>query len=77
MTEPVQKSPSRKRVVSRRERLRAAGLRPIQIWVPDTRNPEIVEKIRAQAKALAAHDPAGDEMMDWVESVYEAPEWKE
>jgi len=30
---------SRKKVKAHRERLRAHGLRPIQIWVPDTRSP--------------------------------------
>lgn len=36
-----------------RERLRAAGLRPIQLWVPDTRAPGFVEECRRQSAALA------------------------
>ncbi|MEE2968711.1 MAG: antitoxin MazE-like protein, partial [Pseudomonadota bacterium] len=32
-----QKRSSRKKVRNYRERMRARGLRPVQIWVPDTR----------------------------------------
>ena len=36
-------------VVARyRERMRAAGLRPVQFWVPDTRSPEFVAEGRRQ-----------------------------
>lgn len=78
MTDPVRRSgPPRKRAPSHRARLRAAGLRPVQIWVPDTTDPDFAEKVRAQARALAKSDPAGEEIMDWIEAVYEAPEWKE
>ncbi|PYO45229.1 MAG: hypothetical protein DMD33_00165, partial [Gemmatimonadetes bacterium] len=38
---PTRKTaPSRQKVRAHRERLRAQGLRPIQIWVPDTRSPK-------------------------------------
>ena len=37
-------------------RMHAAGLRPVQIWVPDTRDPDFVETCRRQAQAVAAHD---------------------
>jgi len=35
--------PPTKRMKSYRQRMRAAGLRPVQIWVPDTRAPDFVE----------------------------------
>ena len=57
-----------------RQRMHAAGLRPVQIWVPDTRDPDFVETCRRQAQAVAAHDPAGDDIMRFVASVYEWPE---
>ena len=57
-----------------RQRMRAAGLRPVQIWVPDNRAPGFAEKCRQQARAVAASDPAGDEIMRFVASVYEWPE---
>ena len=44
------------RVQKRRETLRAAGLRPIQIWVPDTRRPGFADECRRQALVVAAAD---------------------
>ncbi|KQP08770.1 hypothetical protein ASF28_20305 [Methylobacterium sp. Leaf99] len=50
--------PVRLRVQRRRDALRAAGLRPVQIWVPDTRRPGFAEECRQQARAVAAIDAA-------------------
>lgn len=58
-----------------RKRMRAAGLRPVQIWVPDTSSPEFIEKCRQDSLAVAANDPGGDEIMRWIEEVYEWPEY--
>jgi Protein of unknown function (DUF3018) len=66
------KSPA-ERMADYRRRMRAKGLRPVQIWVPDTRSPEFIADYRRQAKAIAASDPAGDEVMEWIEAVYEWP----
>ena len=35
-----------------RSRRRARGLRPVQLWVSDTRDPAVAERIRRQARAL-------------------------
>ena len=51
------------RVQKRRDALRAAGLRPIQIWVPDSRLPGFAKECRRQARAVAAAD-AGDAELD-------------
>jgi hypothetical protein len=37
-----------------RERLRARGLRPIQVWVPDVESREFAEEARRQSRAVAA-----------------------
>ena len=66
--------PPPKRMANYRQRMRAAGLRPVQIWVPDSRAPEFVAICQRQARAVAASDPAGDEIMRFVASVYEWPE---
>lgn len=70
------KTPTRpsERMASYRQRMRAAGLRPVQIWAPDTRSPEFAETCRRQARAVAAADPAGEELMRFVAGVYEWPE---
>lgn len=50
--------PSRQKVGEHRARLRAAGLRPIQIWVPDVRAPLFRAEAHRQAAAVAASDHA-------------------
>ena len=44
---------TRAKVSAHRARLRAQGLRPIQIWVPDTRSPAFAKEARRQARAIA------------------------
>ena len=44
---------SRERVRSHRERMRARGLRPIQIWVPDTRTAAFAKEAHRQSLAVA------------------------
>ncbi|MHC2020491.1 antitoxin MazE family protein [Methylobacterium sp. CM6247] len=50
------------RVSKRRDALRAAGLRPIQIWVPDTRRAGFAEECARQARVVAATDAADREL---------------
>lgn len=47
-----------RRVQKHRDALRASGLRPIQIWVPDTRQPGFPEECRRQSQIVAAADSA-------------------
>ncbi|EEC8568535.1 antitoxin MazE family protein [Escherichia coli] len=47
------------RVQKHRNALRMAGLRPVQIWVPDTRRPYFAEECRRQC-LLAAHTDSSD-----------------
>ena len=53
---PLSKKPrsSRDKMRSHRDRLRAQGLRPIQIWVPDTRSPRFAAEARRQSQLIAA-----------------------
>ena len=39
-----------------RERLRAQGLRPVQIWVPDTRSRTLAEEVRRQSLRVSRKD---------------------
>jgi len=50
---------SRDKVRLHRERLRAQGLRPVQIWVPDVRARSFISAARKQSKAVAASEHAG------------------
>lgn len=49
------------RVREHRQRLRAQGLRPIQIWIPDVRSPEFAEQAHQQSVAVATSANAGDD----------------
>jgi hypothetical protein len=51
-------TPIQQRVRKRRDALRNAGLRPVQIWVPDTRRPGFAEECRRQSRLVAAADAA-------------------
>jgi len=55
------------RVQKRRDVLRAAGLRPIQIWVPDTRRPSFAEECRRQSLLAAQVDRAGPSLLDFLD----------
>jgi Protein of unknown function (DUF3018) len=48
------KNASAHRVQRRRDKLRALGMRPIQIWLPDTRAPGFAEEAARQAQLVAA-----------------------
>ena len=52
-------TPVNARVQKHRDALRAAGLRPVQLWVPDTRDPGYAQECRRQSQ-LAAHADAAD-----------------
>ncbi len=41
------------RVRAFRERMRARGLRPVQIWLPDTRTEQFARQAREQSLAVA------------------------
>ena len=54
MTAKPNKMPgSRDRVRAHRERMRARGLRPIQVWVPDTRTAAFRTEAHRQSRAVA------------------------
>ncbi|UUL82195.1 antitoxin MazE family protein [Sphingomonas qomolangmaensis] len=52
----------------RRDALRAAGLRPIQIWVPDTRRPGFAEECQRQARVVAAADAADHDLDAFIDA---------
>ncbi|MEP9426269.1 antitoxin MazE family protein, partial [Xanthomonas euvesicatoria] len=54
------------KVARHRERMRAAGLRPVQFWVPDTRSPEFAAQVRKQCQNLKG-DPAETEVLRFTE----------
>jgi hypothetical protein len=59
---------SAKRVQKHRKTLRAAGLRPIQIWVPDVRSKSFALEARRQCRAIARSADEKDDLA-FVESL--------
>lgn len=45
-----------------RARLRAAGLRPVQIWVPDVCLPRIAKEAERQSRLAAPHAAEADSL---------------
>jgi hypothetical protein len=77
MTQPdstKRKSETRAKVQASRERMRARGLRPIQIWVPDTRTPAFRIEAHRQSAAVAAsvHERADQAFIDGIGDLDEA-----
>lgn len=50
-----------------RERMRAAALRPIQIWVPDIRSRGFAANLRRQVNALDTRREA--DVLDFIEQI--------
>lgn len=66
---------ARERMAARRKRLRAQGLRPVQHWVPDLRDPKVRADLLRQGNLLAQH-PENDEIDAWIDANYDWSEWK-
>lgn len=68
MTAPHEDAGVTRRVREHRRRLRAQGLRPVQIWVPDVRSPEFDDEAHRQSVAVAASAHAADDQ-EFIDAV--------
>jgi hypothetical protein len=69
----ARRAANRRKVREHRERLRAQGMRPIQIWVPDVHAPGFEAEARRQS-LLVAQSPEEAEIQAFIDSVYEWPD---
>ena len=51
-----------------RARLREAGLRPVEIWVPDVRAADFAERARQQSLRVSGHE-SETETLDFIEAI--------
>ena len=65
----------RKSVQRYRERMRQAGFRLVQLWVPNTRAQGFAEECRRQSRAAARNKRAESEVMTWIEAHEDAEGW--
>jgi len=72
-------TPVHQRVQKRRDALRAAGLRPVRIWAPDTRRPEFTNECHRQARLVAAADAGDRELHELLDAaladIVDKTEW--
>ena len=71
---PATPSNARDRLARHRAELRRAGLRPVQLWVPDTRSPAFAQACRRQSEALLG-DPLEAGTMAWLDAVADDSGW--
>jgi hypothetical protein len=61
-------TPIKVRVQKHRESLRRSGLRPIQIWVPDTHKPDFAEECRRQCRLANKADQKDSKLELFLEA---------
>ena len=60
-------TPVAARVQKRRTALRMAGLRPVQIWVPDTRRPDFAAECKRQSLLVSQADAADEDILSFMD----------
>ena len=68
-------SPINDRVRKHREAMRLAGLRLVQLWVPDTRQLSFAALCREQSASLL-NDPQEIEMLELIEVTSDHKGWR-
>jgi hypothetical protein len=71
----TQKTDVATRVRKHRQALRAAGLRPVQIWVPDSRRAGFAEECQRQS-LLVGKSPHEGETLEWLGAGADKKGWK-
>lgn len=71
---PARAALQRERMRGYRERMRAAGLRQISLWVPDASSPSVREEARRQALA-ASRAPDDRETLEFLGAVADTSGW--
>jgi hypothetical protein len=66
---------ARKSVQRYRDRMRRAGFRLLQLWVPDTRAPGFAEECRRQSRVAAQNTRTEKEVLDWIEANQDTEGW--
>lgn len=72
-TESINSAASK--VARSRSRLRAAGLRPVQFWVPDTRLESFVSDLREQCLAIKGDAAEADVLQFTIQAAAQTDGW--
>lgn len=63
-------TPVKQRVQKRREALRAAGLRPVQMWLPDTRDPKFRADMAEAGRRIAEADVKDTDLQEFMDATW-------
>jgi hypothetical protein len=66
---------ARERVARHRKKMAGAGMRPIQIWVPDTRKPTFADECLRQSMMLIGDDHER-EVLTFIEDATDTEGWE-
>ena len=66
---------ARKNVQRYRDRMRRAGFRLVQLWVPDIRAHGFAAECRQQSRAAARNKRAENDVMTWIEANEDIRGW--
>ena len=76
---PEKRKPRRKpasdKMRAYRQRMRAAGMRQVQIWVPDATSPSLRREARRQSM-LVSRSPGEEEALRDIEAMSDLDDWK-
>jgi hypothetical protein len=64
-----------KRVRKHREKMKAAGLKPVTIWVPDVNSPEFKARVAREIELINA-DPESERVMEEMLAISDFSDWK-
>ncbi len=64
-----------KRVRKHREKMKAAGLKPVTIWVPDVNSPEFKARLAREIELINA-DPESERVMEEMLALSDFSDWK-
>jgi hypothetical protein len=64
-----------KRVRKHREKMKAAGLKPVTIWVPDVNAPEFKARVAREIELINA-DPESERVMEEMLALSDFSDWK-
>ena len=70
MTLSEKRKANRERVQAHRDRMRAQGMKLVQVWVPDPKSPQFAAEARRQSRLIAESPHEADDQA-FVDSISE------
>ena len=62
-------TPAKEKMRDYRARMKEQGLRPVQLWLPDTRSPEFIAEARRQSRLVSRNRKHEAEIAAFIDAV--------